>query len=253
MSYTRTYAWRITDTATPTSIVTGDSTATAHYTVTATQTGATDSGWRFTGSVTITNPDPTPLTGVTVTDVVDNGGTCSVVNGSNLTIAAGAGVTLDYTCTWAQPPTSSSGTDTATAGWDAVANNTPTGTATVLTSFSFAAPTTRVDATVAVADTLAGSLGSLTASDSGRPAGGVYTFDHSFDVPGGGCQAHPSMAGLDPYDATASASVDVCHDLAAATSPDTGAGMAGPLAAGSAMILGGTVLALTPRLLRRRR
>jgi hypothetical protein len=234
------------------SILSSDDSTSAHYTVTATQTGSSDSGWRFTGSVTIANPNATPLTGVTVSDAVDNGGTCSVANGSGITIAAGGSVTLDYTCTWTQPPTSSTGSDTATAAWDAVANNTPTGTTSVQTPFAFTAPTARVDGTVTLTDTLAGSLGTLTATDAGTAAQASYSYDHGWAVPASGCQNHPSTASLAPSGQQASTGVDVCRELAASPSPDTGAAIGGPLVAGGGLILAGAATALIPLALRRR-
>ena len=97
---------------------------------TSTQTGFTDSGWTLGGKITITNPnDWEAITLTSLTDAVDNGGTCTVDRGPvrraqerlarrqlHLLVRHRAG--------------SYSGTNTATATWDKAAYFTPTGSAT---------------------------------------------------------------------------------------------------------------------------
>src|SRR6266571_2079884 len=120
--FTRTYNWLIAKSASKTLIEQlGGGTATVTYTVTVKQTGSTDSGWQAAGSITLTNPnDFFDLTGVKVTDAVDDGGTCTVSGGTNVTVLAGKSVTLSYSCTYSsQPAYNTTATNTATATWDA--------------------------------------------------------------------------------------------------------------------------------------
>lgn len=78
------------------------------------------------GTITVTNRNNVPLTGVTVTDSVnDPDATCVVNGGTGVTIAAsppypGALVTaiFPYTCTYSGPPRSVAEVNTATATWD---------------------------------------------------------------------------------------------------------------------------------------
>jgi hypothetical protein len=253
-SFGRTYAWNITKTAAPTAVTTSADTTDVTYVVTATQQSATDSAWTYSGTVTIDNPNATPLNGVTVTDAVDNGGSCTVQNGTGITIAANGSATLHYTCTWAQSPSSNSGTDTGTASWDAVANGTPTGTATVDTPFTFASPTSRSNGTVAVVDSMQGALGDLTALDSGGGTTRAYTYTRTLDVPSGGCTTVPNTAQLNPTGQSASAPVEVCRAVSATVSggPDTGAHLGDSLPVGAALITAGAALLLVPRATRRR-
>lgn len=82
--------------------------------------------WSISGTITVTNDNNVPLTGVTVTDSVnDPDATCVVTSGTGVTIAAsppypGALVTaaFPYTCTYSAPPAAVNEVDTATATWD---------------------------------------------------------------------------------------------------------------------------------------
>ena len=80
-----------------------------------------------TGTIKVSNSTPVTISGILVSDAVDNGGSCSV-DTSNFdgTLAAGSHVDLPYTCTYGSSP--DAGTNTATAAWD---SSTATGTAVV--------------------------------------------------------------------------------------------------------------------------
>jgi len=98
---------------------------TFNYTVT-----VTESGWQVAGSITVVNPnDWETVSGVTVTDAINNGGSCSVTGGTGVSIGPKSSAQLSYTCTYSSAPTSASFTNTATATWTAATYHTPDGTA----------------------------------------------------------------------------------------------------------------------------
>jgi Putative Ig domain len=82
--------------------------------------------WSISGTITVTNYNNVPLTGVTVTDSVDDpNATCVVTGRTGVTIAAsprypGALVraVFPYTCTYSAPPATVNEVNTATATWD---------------------------------------------------------------------------------------------------------------------------------------
>lgn len=208
-SFTRTYSWKIAKSVDKTFLDPG---GTATYTVTVTQTGFTDSAWQVTGSITITNPnDFESITLTGVTDAVDNGGSCTVSGNTTATITAGASVTLTYTCTYSSAPTASSGTNTATASWDKTAATTPDGSAQGTKTFAFTTPTTRVNQTITVTDTIAGTLGTATAADSTPFTTQTFTYTHKFTPPASGCVTVNNTATIKETGQTASQSVKNCN------------------------------------------
>ncbi len=76
-------------------------TATFNYTVKVTPDGYVDSGWAVAERSRLPTPMALPIAGVNVTDAIDNGGTCTVTGGTNVTVPANGNVALDYTCTYA--------------------------------------------------------------------------------------------------------------------------------------------------------
>lgn len=229
--YTRTYNWTINKTASrPT---TSSQTDAYSYDVTVTEKGYSDSDFALDGVVTLTNTNNQALTGVTVTDVVDNGGTCQVANGANLTIAALSAITLDYTCTWASSPSALSGNDTATAAWDPTVNHTPNSSTQVVTPFAFGAPSTTVDKTVTVTDSMKGQLGTVTATDAQPYASRDFSYTVDFPTPTSGCQTYPNTALLSETGQSATATVCAPSDPAT-NSPSVSGGPSGtPSATGS--------------------
>ena len=87
---TRTYKWLIDKSVDKTrvEIADGDK-ATFNYTVDVTPNGYTDSNHKVSGLITVSNPNYFDVTGVDVTDALDQGGSCSVTGGTNATIVAG--------------------------------------------------------------------------------------------------------------------------------------------------------------------
>src|SRR5262249_18777297 len=81
---TRTYNWDIGKVADKTVVKQFGGTATFNYTIKASETGFTDSNWKVTGTITVSNPnDWEPITAI-ITDAVDNGGSCAVTDGTGV-------------------------------------------------------------------------------------------------------------------------------------------------------------------------
>lgn len=221
-AFGRAYHWTIAKTV-DTSVVDipAGGTASSHYTVTVGHTSA-DSAWTLSGVITVTNPNPVAITGVTVTDAVSNGGTCVVTNGTGVTVPGSGQVTRSYQCTYAAAPSPSLGTDTATVTWSPTAAFTPDGTATGTHAADFTGvATTTTDQVVNLTDTAYGSLGTLDAAGATNPTLFHYTVDRSGVA--GTCTTYPNTATFTSTSSSAtgsaSASVDVCvgADLTVAT------------------------------------
>src|SRR5258706_6328082 len=117
------YTWNLTKAVDTARLNTSGSSATFNYTVTATQTGQSDSDWTVTGSITATNPNDWEDVVVNLADAIGNGGACVVNSGTaTATVPKKVGsvngsVTVPYTCTYASAPTASTCTNTTTATW----------------------------------------------------------------------------------------------------------------------------------------
>lgn len=140
---TRTYAWSIDKTVvspTPATLTLAiNETDNANYNVLVT-TSSTDSAWQVTGAITIQNDNALDFA-ASVSDAVNNGGTCFVAGTASATVNVPqqSSVTVNYTCTYSSAPSPSAGTNTATvtvtlAGTDYSFTGTKT--------FDFATPTT---------------------------------------------------------------------------------------------------------------
>jgi hypothetical protein len=133
-SFTRDYDWNVVkdQTTSATAINSSASSANVNYRVKATWSGPTDSGWQVAGNITVTNPNTFDVTGVTITDAVSNGGTCSVTDtnlGLNETVLASDSLVVPYSCSYTSAPSPAAGTNTATATWDKTLFNTANGSA----------------------------------------------------------------------------------------------------------------------------
>ncbi len=192
-SYTRTYNWAISKSVDKSVIYTYGGTATFNYNVTVWQTGYTDSNWKITGTITITNPNIANSVTVNIGDVNTNGGgsfaitqaTDATGSGTTYTIAADTTATFDYTITFASAPTSLTGTNKATATINNDLSGITSGTTTFESSplnTNFGSPTTTVDKTITIQDTFDGTtdvLGTLTATDSEPYTIQQYLYDHT--------------------------------------------------------------------------
>jgi hypothetical protein len=184
-SLKRTYAWGIAKDVDKTEIdTTAGGSATFHYTVNVTHDAGTDSGWAATGTITVANPSGSPISGVDVTDAVDNGGNCVVAGGTGLTINAASHVTVGYSCSYSSLP--DKGTNTATA------SATNLGSFTGTASVDFAAVTINaIDDCVDVTDTIAGSLGQVCSSAASPKS---LTYANTVTAPSGTCKSYDNTA-----------------------------------------------------------
>ena len=166
---------------------------TANYKVTV---GATSADGPFTvaGTITVSNPNSTPVTGVTVTDAIA-GLTidCLPADGNQstgLTIAASSTLTCSYTVTKADRPTTNSASVTAT---NAVYNNTSDTVPVTYPSTPAHENGTSVVATDAFDGGNAATLGTVTTADL---SGGVkqFTYDHTLTC--GASHTYPNTASI---------------------------------------------------------
>lgn len=213
-SFTRIYDWNISKAAGKTLIKQVGGTATFNYTVIANQTGFTDSNWKVQGVITVVNPNDWQAITFDIADVVNNGGSCTIDGGgTGLTVNPSDSLTASYTCSYASAPSPSSGTNTATASWDAAAAFTPTGSAQGTAGFAFGAPTTRINQTIHVADSYAGPLGDVTATDAQPFASKSFTYARTVNVPAFGCVTYPNTATIVETGQSASQAVTVCGPI----------------------------------------
>jgi hypothetical protein len=221
----RTYAWSIDKVADATERTVDPETGTAafRYTVTVKAAEATDSGWRASGSVTLTNANTYEAGGITasVAAATDLGGgsACVVTGGSGVDVPiatqAGPGtVTLPISCTFTSRP-ASSGTLTASATWDPAGEaTTASATGTAPVTFAVRSETNKV---VDVVDDKT-RPGTRVVLEQGLAwtAGLVKSYSYDLAIPGPaveGCADHTNTAvvdqpvGTDPSD---TATVRVC-------------------------------------------
>jgi hypothetical protein len=175
-SFTRTYTWQIDkSTSAPTVYTAGGAPGSADYTVDV-RHDSTDSGWQVSGKITVFNPNTFDVSGVNVTDTIDNGGTCDVTNGTGATIPAGSPVQFGYSCAFTSNP--GSGTNTASATWPDIGSPKTSADGTATYDFGSVDPTI-VDGSVDVTDSVAGDLGMVSYQDPSP-----RTFNYSGPVSG---------------------------------------------------------------------
>ncbi|KPV54176.1 hypothetical protein SE17_05360, partial [Kouleothrix aurantiaca] len=210
-AFARTYLWNISKAVDKTAVTQVSGSAVFNYTVIVNQTGITDSGWKVTGKITVTNPNDWESIVANVTDALDTGA-CSVVGGTGVTIPAGKSVVLDYTC---DPASSAATRNTATATWDKAAAFTPSGTASGTASVAFVTPTSTTNKTVTATDTFNGTtttLGTVTATDGTPYASKTFTYSRSITVTFG-CKSYDNTAKIVETGQTASQTVKVCGPI----------------------------------------
>jgi hypothetical protein len=178
-SYDRTYAWTIDKDVDSNSltIVQGQNSVTANYSVTVDADAGTDSNWTVSGTITIDNPGPIAAT---ITGVSDSLATpdCGVTFPHTLAV----GDTLE--CTYSAPV---SGPDAGTNVATVTVSQSGAGPFTGSADYTFGAPTTLFDECVDVTDTnVVGSLGTVCVPNDPQ----TFTYSRTFtraDVGGGTC------------------------------------------------------------------
>jgi hypothetical protein len=216
-SFTRTYAWDGDKAVDKTLVKQVSGNATFTYTVNAAVAGHTDSAWQVIGKITVSNPNSFDIIADSVTDSVDDGGTCAVTGGTTVTVPAIGWVVLDYSCSYpisGPTPPSGTATNTATAKWNKAAYGTVDGSAQGQKSFDFGttSPTLK-DNCATISDTFNGgtanTLGKVcvdgTASNLNPAAlpnftesyaASTFTFKYSrsIAVPQYGCSSYTNTA-----------------------------------------------------------
>src|SRR5262249_35495934 len=137
---------------------------TVNYTITVNETSVTDSAWAVKGSITVTNPNDWEAIGVNLGDAIDNGGSCSITRGGAFSVPPGATGTQTYTCSYGSAPSVAGFANTATAS--VTSGVTPNSSASGQATGAFGAPTTVINKTITVTDSMQGTLGTVTGSDS---------------------------------------------------------------------------------------
>lgn len=218
--FDRDHDWTLTKTVDKTNVLVNvGSEGSATYTLTATPS-TTDSNFRLTGTAVVTNDNAVEIADVTVTVTVAEG-TCVVVDGAGLTIAADSSVTLDYTCTLTGVAAGDTVTTVATVVWDGDADPTTTESVDESADVDFGAVVpAETDAEVVLTDDLGNLSETLKAVDG--PV--VITYDLVWTPAQAGCVAYPNTAQLtdDGVPVSDTATVTVCAVDKPVTLPDTG-------------------------------
>ncbi|HSJ22130.1 MAG TPA: hypothetical protein VK964_16295, partial [Nocardioidaceae bacterium] len=197
------------------------STATFDYSVVVTPSAPKDSSFKVSGEITVENPNSVPFTGVDVTDAV-GATSCSVTGGQDATIPANGSKKFAYTCSLPGATASTTGTNTATATWDASSWFGTDGSAEGSKAFDFAAATPSVtDGSVTVTDSQFDLTEGGTESTVVQAKDGPRTFTYSMVREGtaGECTTYPNTATITEPDGdklSDSRSVELCvgKDLA---------------------------------------
>ena len=219
-SLTRTYGWDVAKRATNRDAFAVDpdsGAATIEYEVVTTEGDAVDSAARIGGTVVVTNPSEEKQYTFTATVAADGSGvTCTVTNGTNRTIAAGAVITLAYECTGA-PGADLDRELTATIAADDIDPATGQQLAPVDVSTSASYAVTEVNRTVNVTDDLKidgaatsdRNFGPYTWSAAGTEHPETYSEDVT--VPAGDCLTVDNTAVIDETGQSASESLTACR------------------------------------------
>ena len=227
-AFARSFDWTIAKSVDRTSVTTSADTATFAYTVAVTKSAATDSGWRVTGSISVSNPNVTSVENVTVAEKgVNNGGVC-VLNGSGAlgTLAAGHSVSATYTCTYAAAPAPAAGINSALVSWTLPnsGSNPEVHSADVIQSFAFGAPTTIAHSSVNVSDLFNGGAPTTVDGGANLSASGSFTYSRTVAVPATGCRVYDNTATVTAIDTPsyvkgAVATVTACRQAPPAAPP----------------------------------
>jgi hypothetical protein len=210
-AYTTTWTWGIAKSTDKTKVEQVGGTATFNYTVNVTHDVGTNSNVQVSGNIDVNNPNGEDVAMSSLTDQLSDGTNCKVTAGST-TLAPGDN-NFPYTCSLSAVP-SGELDNAATVTWgDQTLNDgsvLSAGTADyTFSNISFTQ--TPVDDQVAVSDSYAGPLGTVSQTDASPTS---FTYSRTVNVPQFGCQTYDNTATFttDTTGATGSASqtVTVC-------------------------------------------
>ena len=224
--YTTTYAWDIAKVANPTFVNASGATATITYNVTVSRNAAGDAigGLTVAGKITVSNPNPDNVEGVTITDALSNGTVCTVTGGANVTVGPGDSE-FDYSCAVAGSTLPAGLDNVVKVDWPEQMLNTgklAAGPAQYTFEDIAFAQTGSVNETVNVTDlfnggssvpigTLLSPAGTSTVTVATAPR--TFTYTRSVAVARNQCVVYPNTATITETGATASASVTVCGPI----------------------------------------
>lgn len=206
LAYTPSYDWDIVKTVSPADSLANPrpSGTTFDWAVTASPTPVKRNA-TFQADITITNPNPVPITGINVSDAG-----CTVAPAQNLTVDSKTSKTVKLDCaTSVVEATANPATISWPAGVFPVAGSATSNAAAF--SFSSATVGAATNETVHITDTNAAFA--ATYSDSTvNAASGAKTFTYSTELTSaeGTCQQYDNTATITETGATASASAKVC-------------------------------------------
>lgn len=208
-AFLREHRWRLDKAVEHIETRPAGSTATVHWSVTATQIGSVDRSWSLRGRVAIANPTHWAPVAVTVDATVDDGGVCAVDGGPTLVVEPGAAVDRVVRCRYADAPDARDGRLTVTVT-PADARLLPV---IVGAAHAWTRPTVVVGDRITVTDTFEGTtwtLGHLVAEPA--PALTVKTDRYSRVVrlPAAGCTTHTNVARIEELDVVARRTVRLC-------------------------------------------
>ncbi|HEU5255779.1 MAG TPA: hypothetical protein VFU28_07305, partial [Vicinamibacterales bacterium] len=207
----RLYKWKINKSV-DSSLKEAANSSTFNYTVKVDQDGApVDSNYTTSGTISVSNPNYWDVTGVAITDSIDNGGNCTLTGGSNVTIVAGAPASqFSYSCSYSGAPSKFSGTNTGTATYTDASINGGSQTATNGTAgYTFSMNAT--NKTIHVTDNLQGPLGTLTGTDAPAYASATYTYSRTQTPAAGKCTTENNTATITETGQNSSASATACN------------------------------------------
>jgi hypothetical protein len=193
--------------------------ASFEYDVVVTPTKKGDTSFVVSGVITVDNPNATTISGVTLTDTLP-GASCTIDKPAGLLTVPKGKSTFDYSCTLPNATASTTGTNTATATWDASKYYGTSGSAMGSAPFDFAKATvSETDETATVTDTQVDLDGVAPDGVVLKAADGAKTFSYTkeFDGVPGACKTYDNTAKVVEADTLQSdddtESVQVCTDL----------------------------------------
>jgi hypothetical protein len=211
-SYNRDDLWSIAKSVDKTTVTAADGqVVTFNYTVTAAPNGFVDSGYALSGTITVANPNDWEAITADVTAGTDvgAGATCTVTDGEDREIPAGASVVLAYTCAFTGTP-ALTGALTATVTWDKDAASTPTGTASGTADVAFL-KATESHSSITVSDDKTDPAHPVTLGTATWDAGpAVFTYSVDKTAAGTTCVTYTNVAQIVETSQSASQDVDVC-------------------------------------------